>query len=117
MADDLPAAVAAAYRETPSPQRETMLTMRDSILQVVPDAEEVIKYRMPTFVRDGVAFAGLLAHAHHVGYYPYSGSVLSQLPEITDHYRTTKSAVHVPVDDPLPSSLVEKLIHTRLDHA
>jgi uncharacterized protein YdhG (YjbR/CyaY superfamily) len=117
MVDDLPEAVAAAYWQSPSPQRETMLTMRDRILQVVPDAEEVIKYRMPTFVCNGVAFAGLLAHTHHVGYYPYSGSVLSQLPEVTDRYRTTKSAIHVPVDEPMPSLLVEQLIRTRLDLA
>ena len=114
MDESLPPAVAAAFEQSPSPQRETMLVMRERILSVVPDADEVIKYKMPTFVIDDVPFAGLLAHTKHVGYYPYSGSVLSQLPEVTDRYPTTKSAIHVPVDAPLPKTLIKKLIRTRL---
>jgi uncharacterized protein YdhG (YjbR/CyaY superfamily) len=106
--------VAAAYDAAPSPQRETMLVMRERILAVVPGADEVIKYRMPTFVVDGTDVCGLMAHTHHVGYYPYSGSILGQFPDLVAKYGGTKSALHVPVDKPLPASAVRRLVRARL---
>lgn len=114
VSEDLPPAVADAYRDSPSPQRETMLEMRRRILAVIPEATETIKYGMPTFVHEGVAVAGLLAHRNHVGLYPYSGSTLSRLPALTQRYRTTKGALHLPVDEPMPADLLTSLIHQRL---
>ena len=108
-----PPAVAAYYRKAPSPQRETILEMRTRILAIVPNATEVVKYAMPTFVVDGVPICGLMAHTKHVGYYPYSGSVLAQFPELVEQYGGTKGALHVPVDKPLPKSTIAKLIRAR----
>lgn len=109
-----PAEVAALYDASPSPQRETMLTIRERVLAVVPGAEEIVKYRMPTFVVDGVDVCGLLAHRNHVGYYPYSGSVLAGLPDLVEKYGGTKGALHVPVDAPLPAAEVRRLVTARL---
>ncbi len=108
-----PRAVAAYYKALPSPQRETMLAMRERILSVVPDAVECIKYQMPTFVVDGVPVCGIMAHKRHVGYYPYSGSVLAQFPELMERYGGTKSALHVPIDKPLPVTTIRRLIRAR----
>jgi uncharacterized protein YdhG (YjbR/CyaY superfamily) len=49
-----------------------------------------------------------------VGYYPFSGSILHLFPEELEKYKTTKSAIHVPVDKPLPKGLLKKLIKARL---
>lgn len=38
-----------------------LLAMRKLILKVIPDAEEIIKYSMPTFVFEGTEVAGLKA--------------------------------------------------------
>jgi uncharacterized protein YdhG (YjbR/CyaY superfamily) len=91
-----------------------MLVMRNRILALVPDATEVIKYRMPTFVLDGTDFCGLLAHAHHVGYYPYSGSILENFPDLVQKYGGTKGALHVPIDKPLPATVIKRLVRARL---
>ena len=45
-----------------------MLEMRKRILEIVPQAEEVVSYGMPAFKIDGKIFAGLLANKKHVGY-------------------------------------------------
>ena len=108
-----PAAVAAYYRDAPSPQRETLLAMRERILKIVPTATEVMKYAMPTFVVDGTPVCGVMAHTKHVGYYPFSGSTLAALPEITAKYGGTKSALHVPIDKPLPLTVIRTLIRAR----
>ena len=106
--------VKALYQSAPLPHRKTMLEMRNSILEVVPGAEEVISYGMPAFKVNGNVIAGLLANKNHVGYYPFSGSVLSNFRKELENYRYTKSAIHVPVDKPLSKTLIRKLVKARI---
>jgi uncharacterized protein YdhG (YjbR/CyaY superfamily) len=49
-----------------------------------------------------------------LSYLPFSGAVLPQLADELEGYVMTKSALHVPLDRPLPKALVKKLIATRL---
>lgn len=91
-----------------------MLEMRDRILEIVPDAEEVVSYGMPAFKVDGNIVAGLLANKSYVGYYPFSGSVLPNFRSELSNYVTTKSALHIPLGKPLSKTLLKKLIRARL---
>ena len=102
------------YKNSPSPQRETMLAMRKNILAIIPQAEEVISYGMPAFKVKGTVVAGLLSHKSHVGFYPFSGSVLGNFKRELKYYKQTKSALHVPIDKPLPKSLLKKLLNARI---
>ena len=113
MAPTFPASVKKLYSIAPSPQRETMLEMRRRILEIVPQAEEVVSYGMPAFKVDGKIFAGLLANKKHVGYYPFSGSILHLFPVELAKFGSTKSALHVPIDKPLTKTLLKKLITAR----
>ncbi|MEN9687457.1 MAG: hypothetical protein RL381_469 [Actinomycetota bacterium] len=92
-----------------------MLEMRKRILEIVPNAEEVISYGMPAFKVDGVVVAGLLPNKNHVGYYPFSGSILKLFPEELAKYKTTLSAIHLPVDKPLSKVLIKKLLKARIN--
>jgi uncharacterized protein YdhG (YjbR/CyaY superfamily) len=96
------------------PKRGTLQALRSTILEVVPEAEEVISYRVPAFRVGGRTVAGFAAFRDHLSYLPFSGSVLSQLADELDGYTMTKSALHFAVDQPLPKPLVEKLIAVRL---
>jgi uncharacterized protein YdhG (YjbR/CyaY superfamily) len=116
VAKALPSNVKKHYMSAPSPHRETMLEMRNRILEIIPDAEEVVSYGMPAFKLDGQVLAGLLANKKHVGYYPFSGSILHLFPEELAKFSTTKSAIHVPVDRPLAKGLIKKLIKARINH-
>ena len=100
-------------RGVEEPKRATLEALRRTILEIVPEAEQVISYRMPAFRVDGKVVAGFAAFREHLSYLPFSGSVLSQLPDELQGYTTTKSALHFPVDQPLPRPLVEKLIAVR----
>jgi len=94
-------------------KRSTLAVLRRTILEVVPDAEQVISYRVPAFRVGGETVAGFAAFKNHLSYLPFSGSVLSQLAEELDGYAMTKSSLHFPVDRPLPRALVKKLIKVR----
>ena len=99
------------------PKKSTLETLRRTILEIVPEAEQVISYRVPAFRVEGTIVAGMAAFNDHLSYLPFSGSVLVQLPDELDGYTMTKSSLHFPVDRPLPKPLVKKLIAVRLAEA
>jgi uncharacterized protein YdhG (YjbR/CyaY superfamily) len=96
------------------PKRSTLETLRRTILEIVPDAEQVISYRVPAFRVEGRIVAGFAAFKNHLSYLPFSGSVLPQLADNLRGYTMTKSSLHFPVDRPLPKTLARKLIAARL---
>jgi uncharacterized protein YdhG (YjbR/CyaY superfamily) len=96
------------------PKRTTLSTLRQTILDVIPDAEQCIAYGMPAFRLRGKVIAGFAAFTNHLSYLPHSGSVISELPDDLAGYVTTAGSLHFAVDAPLPRALVEKLIAVRL---
>jgi hypothetical protein len=58
--------------------------------------------------------AGFAAFKDHLSYLPHSGRVLGQLASDLSGYTMTKGSLHFPIDRPLPSAVVKKLIATRL---
>jgi uncharacterized protein YdhG (YjbR/CyaY superfamily) len=109
--------VDAYLRDLGEPKRTTLEELRRTILEIVPDAEQVISYRVPAFRVGGKTVAGFAAFKDHLSYLPFSGSVLPALGDELDGYTMTKSALHFPVDRPLPRPLVERLIRVRLAEA
>jgi uncharacterized protein YdhG (YjbR/CyaY superfamily) len=96
------------------PKRRTLQTLRRTILEIVPEAEQVISYSLPAFRVHGKTVAGFAAFKNHLSYLPFSGSVLPKLADRLAGYAMTKSSLHFPVDRPLPKALVSELIATRL---
>ncbi len=101
-------------RAVDEPKRSTLQALRFTILEVVPEAEQGISYRVPAFRVRGKVVAGFAAFKDHLSYLPFSGSVLGQLADELHGYTMTKSALHFPVDRPLPKTLVRELIAVRL---
>jgi uncharacterized protein YdhG (YjbR/CyaY superfamily) len=96
------------------PKRATLQRLRQSILKVIPEAEQGISYGMPAFRVKGKVVAGFAAFKNHLAYVPHSGSVLGQLGGDLAGYSMSKGALRFPIDEPLPDELVEKLIAVRL---
>ena len=108
-------AVVKYFDDLPESQSRALLELRRHILTLLPTADEIIKYNMPTYVVDGKPICGILANKKHIGFYPYSGSVLNQLPQISENYVTTKGAWHIPYDMPLPKSDIDLVINFKLN--
>jgi len=99
------------------PKRSTLAKLRDTIMELVPDAEQGISYGMPAFKLRGKTIAGFAAFKAHLSYLPHSGSVIPELAVETDGYTSTKGSLHFPVDEPLPKPLVERLLAVRMQQA
>ena len=98
-------------------KRRMLEQLRATILEIVPDAEQVISYGLPAFRVRGAIVAGFAAFKNHLSYLPFSGSVLGQFADELKEYRKTKSSLHFDVDRSLPKPLVKKLIAARLAEA
>ena len=99
------------------PRRATLAQLRDTIVAIIPHAEQCISYGMPAFKLQGKTIAGFAAFKSHLSYLPHSGSVIPQLAKETEGYTKTKGSLHFPVDKPLPKKLVKKLLDARMAEA
>jgi uncharacterized protein YdhG (YjbR/CyaY superfamily) len=104
----------AYLAELDEPKRSTLEALRNSIMEVVPDAEQGLAYRMPAFKVHGKTVAGFAAFKDHLSYLPHSGSVLADLGDDVASFDTSKGSLKFAIDKPLPKRLVRKLITTRL---
>lgn len=110
MTDD----VEAYFASAPEPHRTTLLAMRAVLGELLPDAVETIAYGVPTFKVDGKGVAGIGFTAAHCQYLPMSGAVTSALADRLTGYVTSKGAVRVPADAPLPREILAALVAARL---
>src|ERR1700722_17253670 len=94
----------------PTEQRVLLSELRATILACVPEAEEVISYRIPAFRLDDAVVAGFASFKAHMSYLPFSGSVLAELSDEIAGYPHTKSSLHFTAENPLGVALVERLI-------
>ena len=96
------------------PKRSTLEHLRQSILAVIPEAEQGLSYGVPVFRIDGRPVAGFSAAKNHLSYLPHSGHVVSTV-DVTAFggLSASKGALKMPIDTPLSSQLVSELIAAR----
>lgn len=88
---------------------------RATIKKAAPDAEEAIKYRIPTFVLNEnlVHFA---AFKNHMGFYP-GPSGIEAFQDKLSSYESAKGSVQFPFDRPIPFGLIEQIVKFRVKEA
>ncbi len=99
------------------PKRSTLQRLRETILEIVPEAEEGISYGVPAFRLEGKVIAGFAAFKKHLSYLPHSGSVFPALDDDLAPYKTSRGALQFPIDSPLPKPLVGRLLRVRIAQA
>jgi uncharacterized protein YdhG (YjbR/CyaY superfamily) len=71
------------------PKRTTLARLRQTILDILPEAEQGISYGVPAFKVAGKTIAGFAAFKNHLSYLPHSGSVFPQLTDELRGYSTS----------------------------
>jgi uncharacterized protein YdhG (YjbR/CyaY superfamily) len=86
--------------------------MRTAINKAAPKAEEGISYKMPSYKLNGVLvyFAG---YAKHIGFYA-TPTGHEQFKKELSVYKEGKGSVQFPLDEPLPISLITKIVKFRV---
>jgi len=106
--------VTAHIAKIPEPQKSTLVQLRKTIQEIIPNAEEVISYGFPGYRLNGKVICGFDAFKNHCSFFPHSSLVIPELEKELANYKTSKGALQFPINKPLPKALVRKLIATRL---
>lgn len=87
--------------------------VRTTIREAAPEAEEAIRYRIPTFVGHGniVHFA---AFPRHLGFYP-TPSGIDAFREELGAYELSKGTVRFPLEQPIPFDLIARITRLRVE--
>ena len=96
----------------PDGVQEILEKIRGIIREAAPDAQETIKYAMPTFTLNGnlVHFA---AFKKHIGFYPVPTGIEAFKDELSA-YEGGKGSVKFPLDQPIPFDLIGKIVAFRV---
>jgi uncharacterized protein YdhG (YjbR/CyaY superfamily) len=96
----------------PESTQTVLIQLRELIISLLPDAQEVMGYGIPTYKQSQnlVHFAG---YKTHIGFYPTPPVIQAFVKEIKP-YKTSKGAVQFPLDKPLPLDLIRAMIEKRI---
>jgi uncharacterized protein YdhG (YjbR/CyaY superfamily) len=92
--------------------RAILEKVRTTIGEAAPDAKEVISYRMPTFMQNGV-LVHYAAFKNHIGLYPpVHGD--AELEAAVAPYAGEKGNLRFPFDQPIPYDLIGRIVRHKL---
>jgi len=97
-----------------SEQRTTLEKLRKAIKAAVPKAEECISYDIPGFRLEGKMLVSFAGWANHCAFYPGSHALKVHQDELKA-YGTSKGTIRFKTNNPLPATLVRKLVKSRIE--
>jgi uncharacterized protein YdhG (YjbR/CyaY superfamily) len=94
-------------------KRAALKKLRKDIKVAAPKAEECISYGIPGFRLNGKLLVSYGAGAKRCAFYP--GSIVQEFTkELKDYDTSGKGTIRFSADEPLPSSLVGKIVKARM---
>lgn len=94
-------------------KRDALEKLRRAIKAAAPKAEECISYQIPAFRLDGKMLVWFHAAANHCSFFPGAGPIQEYAAELED-YKTSKGTLRFDPAQPLPATLVRKLVKSRI---
>jgi uncharacterized protein YdhG (YjbR/CyaY superfamily) len=105
--------VDAYIAAVPKDVQAKLKQIREAITQAAPRATEYVSYGMPVYKYE-IPFIGFAAMKSHIGLYPMSGSFIAAHQKELAGYSTSKGAIRLPLDKPLPLGLIKKVVKLRV---
>ncbi len=96
----------------PEDVQKVLQRIRATIQKAAPDAQEAIKYQIPTFTLNGnlIHFA---AYKNHIGLYPAPRGTEEFKKELAN-YEGGKGTVQFPLNKPIPYELITRIVKFRV---
>jgi uncharacterized protein YdhG (YjbR/CyaY superfamily) len=97
-----------------SPEKRAALEkLRREIKSAAPGAEECISYQMPAFRLGGRTLVYFGAAKNHCAFYAGAFPVEAHIDDLKG-YDLSRGTIRFPAENPLPASLVRKLVESRI---
>jgi uncharacterized protein YdhG (YjbR/CyaY superfamily) len=91
----------------PKDVQSVLEKIRQSIRKAVPEAEETISYRMPTFKLKGRVLVYFAAFRRHIGLFPPAPR---EFKNEVSKYEGPKGNLKFPTDEPIPYDLITRIV-------
>ena len=86
--------------------------IRQAVRAAAPEAEETLRYQMPTFRLQGHNLVYFAAFKKHIGFYPAPIGA-AEFAQALKLYGAGKGTLKFPLDQPMPFDLISKLVKFR----
>lgn len=90
-----------------------LLELRETIRKNAPVAEERISYQMPAYFLNG-ALVYFGAFKSHVSLFGTASGLAEIFKEELTPYKVSKGTIQFPLDKPLPSELIARIVQERV---
>jgi uncharacterized protein YdhG (YjbR/CyaY superfamily) len=87
--------------------------VRSAIRKGVPDAQELISYKMPTYTLNGDRLVYFAVWKHHYSLYAATAPVLAAFHAELAPYEIDKGTIRFPLSEPVPVKLIARIVKFR----
>lgn len=101
------------YANQPEEIRIKLFSIREFILEMVPKANEVIRYGIPTLKVNDKNLIHYAGFKNHIGFYP-GAEVIEVFKESILEFKTSKGTIQFPNNHVIPFELIKKIIEFRM---
>jgi len=97
----------------PEQVQRALKRVRNTIRKAVPEAEEVISYRIPAYKLHGHIVVFFAGWTRHYSLYPASGHVVAAFKDELTSYEIRKGTIRFLLTKPVPVKLIERIVKFR----
>ena len=101
----------------PAKHRAALRKIRATIRATAPKAIEHFSYGIPGFRLSERPLVWYAAFKRHVSLYPVTAAIRRALADEIAGYETSTGTVRLPLDEPLPVTLIKKIVKARAREA
>jgi uncharacterized protein YdhG (YjbR/CyaY superfamily) len=106
-------AIDTAVAKFPPAQRAALLSVRDSLVTLLPSATQEISWGMPTLKIEGIGLMSFNGFAKHNSMFPYSGEIVAFAE--SKGYEVTKGSIHFDLHTPMPIAILKQIVRMSID--
>ena len=102
--------------ETPANAVEMMEKLREIVFaetEDIPEMSETYAYRIPVYLYGHKPIFSIAAFKDHCSLITQDAQIAEKIPEL-QNYKVSGTTIHFKLDEPLPMSIIKKVIAIRL---
>ncbi len=97
----------------PEAVRGVLELVRSTIRKAIPQAQEVISYKMPTYLLNGDRLLYFAVWKQHYSIYAATERVVAAFQDELASYEVEKGTIRFPLSKPVPVKLIERIVKFR----